>query len=71
MRGYTFMRPETVLDGAGAAAHGGRFASPEHGFSEGHPGAPAACEGRHHGQRVHAGVAEEREQDGRIGLHKC
>jgi len=25
---YTFMKPETVLDGAGAAAHGGRFASP-------------------------------------------
>jgi RES domain-containing protein len=25
---YTFMRPETVLDGAGTAAHGGRFASP-------------------------------------------
>jgi RES domain-containing protein len=25
---YTFMNPETVLDGAGAAAHGGRFASP-------------------------------------------
>jgi RES domain-containing protein len=25
---YTFMRPETVLDGAGAAAHGDRFASP-------------------------------------------
>jgi RES domain-containing protein len=25
---YTFMRPETVLDGAGAAAHGGRFVSP-------------------------------------------
>lgn len=25
---YTFMKPETVLEGAGAAAHGGRFASP-------------------------------------------
>ena len=25
---YTFMKPESVLDGAGAAAHGGRFASP-------------------------------------------
>jgi RES domain-containing protein len=25
---YTFMGPEIVLDGAGAAAHGGRFASP-------------------------------------------
>jgi RES domain-containing protein len=25
---YTFMKPETVLDGVGAAAHGGRFASP-------------------------------------------
>jgi RES domain-containing protein len=25
---YKFMKPETVLDGAGAAAHGGRFASP-------------------------------------------
>ena len=25
---YTFMKPEKVLEGAGAAAHGGRFASP-------------------------------------------
>jgi RES domain-containing protein len=25
---YTFMNPETVLDGAGTVAHGGRFASP-------------------------------------------
>jgi hypothetical protein len=25
---YTFMKPETLRDGAGAAAHGGRFASP-------------------------------------------
>jgi hypothetical protein len=25
---YSFMKPETVLDGAGAAAYGGRFASP-------------------------------------------
>jgi RES domain-containing protein len=25
---YTFMKPETVLEGAGAATHGGRFASP-------------------------------------------
>ena len=25
---YTFMKPETVLEGAGAAAHGGCFASP-------------------------------------------
>ena len=40
----------------------------EHGFGEGHPGAPAACEGRHYGQRVHAGVAGEREEDGRRGV---
>lgn len=25
---YTFMKPETVLDGGGTAVHGGRFASP-------------------------------------------
>ena len=25
---YRFMKPETVLDGAGTASHGGRFASP-------------------------------------------
>ena len=36
-----------------------------------YPSAPAACEGRYHSQRVHAGVAREREEDGRIGLHNA
>ena len=39
----------------------------EHGFGEGHPGAPAACEGRYNGQRVHVGVAGAREE-GRVGV---
>ena len=42
--------------------------STEHGLGEGHSGTLEACEGRYHCQRVHAGVAGEREDDGRIGL---
>jgi len=40
----------------------------EHGFSEGHPSAPAAFAARHHGQRIHAGVAGKCPADGRIGV---
>jgi hypothetical protein len=47
-----------------SAPHNGDTGA-EHGFGEGHSGAPAACEGRHNGQRVHAGVAGERKEDGR------
>lgn len=46
------------------ASHDGNTGA-EHGFGERHSGAPAAREGRHNGQRVHAGVAGEREEDGR------
>jgi hypothetical protein len=45
------------------APHDGNSGA-EHGFGQGHPGAPAAREGRHNGQRVYAGVAGEREEDG-------
>src|SRR6185437_6544050 len=57
---------ETEL--SGHAPHHGNSGA-EHGISEGHPGTPAAREGGHHRQRVHAGVAGERKEDGRIGLH--
>jgi hypothetical protein len=36
----------------------------EHGISEGHSGAPASLESRHHGQRVHAGSPRKCEADG-------
>jgi hypothetical protein len=34
------------------------------GVGEGHPSSPAALQGRHHGQRVHAGTAGECRADG-------
>jgi len=52
------------LNFSDSAPHNGDTGA-EHGFGEGHSGAPAACEGRHNGQRVHAGVAGERKEDGR------
>lgn len=43
-------------------------AGPENGIGEGHPGAPAAFEAGHSGQRVHAGATRERPGDGRFGV---
>jgi K+-transporting ATPase ATPase C chain len=70
------------LPGAEAAGRGARYSEaqlpgvvandgdpgPEDGIGERHPGASAAFEARHDGQRVHAGTAGERPGDGRIGL---
>jgi len=52
---------ETELPGP-AQNHGNAGAA--QGVGEGHPSSPAALQGRHHGQRVHAGVAGECRADG-------